>query len=241
MNAADTGSDKTFTGKLIKRHYKRGQQYAQLVFESRHGKFLSLSRDPETVKSLRVGQRYRVAGPEFAVGEKTFIHEPRVAPASRKRLAIGFAVVFFFVLTGTVFAARHFAAAKNVAAQANNTPTSFATQQTGVEGDNTVTDATTNPVTPAAQPAATTPTTTTTKKKTAPNTSSTSQGSSAGSTTSTPQTTTPSTDTPTTPTTDTPPESTDTPAAGDTTKPSDGDTTTPPPTEEPTPPPTVME
>jgi len=248
MQAADIGSDKAFTGKLVKRHYKRGQQYAQLVFENRRGTYLSLSRNPKTVNSLKVGERYRVAGPEFAVGEKTFIHEPEVAPAPfhKKRLAVSFAVAFFLILTGTVFAARHFAASNKVAAQSesSNTSTGVVAQQSAVQGDSTQTANTNTPAQTTDTPPATTttPKTTTTSVKkttsTTPSSNSSTQNSSQTNTTLT-QPTSPSSDTTTPPAdTTTPPADNNTPAPDDTTKPSDNGTGTVDAPQDPTPPPT---
>lgn len=241
MHAADTGSDKAFTGKLVKRQYKRGQQYAQLVFENRRGTHLSLSRNPKTVNSLMVGERYRVAGPEFAVGEKTFIHEPEVAPApfNKKRMIVSFAVAFFLVLTGTVFAARHFADSKQVAAQSGNTYRSgHDNQQQDVQGAETQTASTADQPAETAQPTTTTtPKTTTTAAVKKTSTTTTTQSSSQSNSTTPTEQTAPSSDTTSTDTDTTTPVADDTtPAPDDTTKPSDGNGTVDGPAD-PTPPP----
>jgi hypothetical protein len=72
--AADNMSD--FTGVLVKRQYKPGQKYIQLLFQTSDGPKLSISRNPKMVQSLSEGQTYRVEGQEYTIGERSVIKEP---------------------------------------------------------------------------------------------------------------------------------------------------------------------
>ncbi|HSX46288.1 MAG TPA: hypothetical protein VLG27_04810, partial [Candidatus Saccharimonadia bacterium] len=106
-----------FTGVLVRRQYKPGQKYIQLVFETAGGLQLSLSRNLKLVRSLSVGNTYRIEGPEYALGDKTYVHEPtalpvNVTPKSARRLnpllvvlmalvAVGLAGAFFFMTNNT--------------------------------------------------------------------------------------------------------------------------------------------
>ena len=65
-----------FMGILVDRQYIAGQKYAQLVFETAEGIRLSISRNVNMVRSLRLGLTYKVKGPEHAVGQKRYVHEP---------------------------------------------------------------------------------------------------------------------------------------------------------------------
>lgn len=65
-----------FTGVLVRRQYKPGQKYIQLVFETTEGLRLSISRNLRLVRSLSVGGTYKVIGPLYEIGDKTYVHEP---------------------------------------------------------------------------------------------------------------------------------------------------------------------
>ncbi|HSW65778.1 MAG TPA: hypothetical protein VLI54_01405 [Bacillota bacterium] len=179
----DTDTNKSFTGKLVQRQYKRGQPYAQLVFKGARQTQLSLSRNARMLQSLKVGETYRIVGPEHQIGERAFIHEPEVTlvTASKKRWAVVSVAAFLCILTGTVLAARHFAAGNDVQAQNNSAAT-----QANVEGASTISTnqdtASTAPVAdnpapvvaqtpapkPVARPAAVTPVTPAVQQSTAP-------------------------------------------------------------------------
>jgi hypothetical protein len=131
----------------------------QLVFKGARESQLTLSRNMRLVRSLKVGEAYQLIGPEYQLGDKTYIHEPKAIPVesiemaprhSKKRWILASAAAFVVMLTGTVFAARHFAASSKAQAQAG-----APTQQTGVQGSSTTELTTTD--TSAAQDAAVTP------------------------------------------------------------------------------------
>ena len=136
-----TQEGKTFTGTLVRRQYKPGQPCVQLVFQNKKELQLSLSRNISMIKSLKVGQAYRIEGPEYQLGEKTFINEPDAVPVeelpakrSKKRWVLAFGTAFVFVLAGTVVAARHFAGGHNtVQAQSGGSYV----PQTAVQGADT--------------------------------------------------------------------------------------------------------
>jgi hypothetical protein len=91
-NAAD------FTGVLVRRQWKPGQKYVQLIFRTTEGMKLSITRNIQLVRTLKEGLTYRVKGQEYTVGKKTIIHEPvttliEAKRAPRRRLYIGFAAV----------------------------------------------------------------------------------------------------------------------------------------------------
>jgi cytoskeletal protein RodZ len=65
-----------FMGVLVDRQYTAGQKCAQLVFETAEGIRLSLSRNINMARALRLGLTYRVKGAEHTVGQKRYIHEP---------------------------------------------------------------------------------------------------------------------------------------------------------------------
>jgi hypothetical protein len=66
-----------FTGVLVRRQYKPGEKYIQLLFKTSDGLKLSISRNPQMVSSLNEGQTYHVEGQQFNIGQKTIIHEPK--------------------------------------------------------------------------------------------------------------------------------------------------------------------
>ncbi|MDN5275141.1 MAG: hypothetical protein JWP06_1042 [Candidatus Saccharibacteria bacterium] len=77
-----------FMGVLVDRQYTTGQKYAQLVFETAEGIRLSLSRNINMVRSLRLGLTYKVKGPEHTVGQKRYVHEPTATLVSGGKLSL---------------------------------------------------------------------------------------------------------------------------------------------------------
>ena len=77
-----------FTGVLVDRQYTTGQKYAQLVFETAEGIRLSLSRNIDMVRSLRLGLTYKVSGLERTVGQKSYIHGPTATLVSANKLSL---------------------------------------------------------------------------------------------------------------------------------------------------------
>jgi cytoskeletal protein RodZ len=73
---ATAGNMSDFTGVLVRRQYKPGQKYIQLLFKTGDGVKLSITRNLQMVRSLKEGLTYRVKGTEYVVGKKTIIHEP---------------------------------------------------------------------------------------------------------------------------------------------------------------------
>lgn len=74
-----------FIGTLVRRQFKPGQPYVQLVFESSGRTLLALSRNVSLVQSLKLGGKYRVGGAEHIVSGKQYILEPRLVPVPAKR------------------------------------------------------------------------------------------------------------------------------------------------------------
>jgi hypothetical protein len=81
---ASAGNVTNFTGVLLRRQYKPGQKYIQLIFKTTDGLKLSLSRNIQMVKDLHEGKTYHVKGLEYVHGQKTFIHEPTAQLVSKK-------------------------------------------------------------------------------------------------------------------------------------------------------------
>lgn len=77
-----------FMGVLVDRQYTTGQKYAQLVFETAEGIRLSLSRNINMVRSLRLGLTYKVKGLERTVGQKRYIHEPIATLVTANKLSL---------------------------------------------------------------------------------------------------------------------------------------------------------
>jgi hypothetical protein len=131
---ADNMSD--FTGVLVKRQYKPGQKYIQLLFQTSDGPILSISRNPNLVQSLSEGHTYRVEGQEYTIGEKKVINEPsavliktEVAFFKRHLWKFGaffIAAIIVAVIISLVFKSPHSSAnstntgAKSSAAKHNN-------------------------------------------------------------------------------------------------------------------------
>jgi hypothetical protein len=78
-----------FTGVLVGRRWKPGQKYIQLVFETTEGFKLSLSRNLRMVRSLSMGNTYRVEGREYVLGEKVVIKEPSATLVESNRSFFG--------------------------------------------------------------------------------------------------------------------------------------------------------
>jgi hypothetical protein len=102
---APAGNMTGFTGTLVGRRYQPGQKYIQLVFKTTEGLKLSLSRNLNMVRSLRVGLTYWVEGPEISLKQKTYIHEPiatLVQPTTSlfKRYRIIFATTAVVIVLG---------------------------------------------------------------------------------------------------------------------------------------------
>jgi cytoskeletal protein RodZ len=212
---APAGNITGFTGVLIRRHYKPGQRYIQLLFQTKKGLRLSISRNLQLVRSLSVGSTYRVKGQEYIVGEKTYIHEPTAALVKPKKILSKRRVLFFvlgivLILIGVASA---MVFTKN--GSANHTNTSKNTNTSQQPSDTTTTPQVESDSTTQDQPSTTPPASSTTQTKQ----------------TTTAKTTSPAAVTP--PPSSTPDQSTAAPSAGDGTT---DQSTTPPP-----PPPTLPE
>jgi hypothetical protein len=116
--AADNMS--SFTGVLVRRQYKPGQKYIQLLFKTPHGVKLALTRDPQMVGSLTEGRIYNVEGQEYSLGDKKAVQDPTVAlikasKISKKRvLAVVTAAILVVIgIAYTLFPAKHSAASNN--------------------------------------------------------------------------------------------------------------------------------
>jgi cytoskeletal protein RodZ len=125
---ASAGSVADFTGVLIRRQYKPGQKYIQLLFKNTEGLQLSLTRNIQLVRSLHEGQTYRVKGQEFIVGQKTVVHEPiatLVQPKTVSRRWI-FVLLAVFLTSGGIVGAltllRPNSAANSNQTESKNTP-----------------------------------------------------------------------------------------------------------------------
>jgi hypothetical protein len=110
VKETDTDNQTSFKGTFIKRQYKPGQNYVQLLFESKAGPRLALCSDVEKIRSLQAGENYKVEGPEYTNGTKTFVNEPdftQVAGSGGMATAIWLSfgmVLLFIVVPGTVVA-----------------------------------------------------------------------------------------------------------------------------------------
>ena len=67
------GNYTRFTGVLVRRKYWQGHKSFQLVFKTAEGLKLSVSANSKLVKSLTMGQTYKVEGTEVRMGKKSFI------------------------------------------------------------------------------------------------------------------------------------------------------------------------
>lgn len=236
----------TFTGTLVRRQYKRGQPFVQLVFRNGRHTRLSLSRNARLIQSLQVGQTYHISGTEYQLGGKTFIREPEAQLAAstgrrlHKRLMLAGALALLFVLAGGVFAVGHFSGKKAVQASSSSVRPAVKVAASVLSADTTAQAAPANTVaTAAVPPPAPVKTTAKTVTHSSPPASSAPQTQTQASAPAAPQTpaptqpdtTPPASDpTPATPPADTPPADTTTPPADTTPPPTDTppDTTTPP-------------
>lgn len=78
-------ANSNFVGTLVRRQFKPGQPYVQLVFESSGRTLLALSRNVTLVQSLKLGGKYRIGGAEHTVSGKQYLLEPRLVPVPAKR------------------------------------------------------------------------------------------------------------------------------------------------------------
>jgi hypothetical protein len=74
---AQAGNMSDFTGVLVRRQYKPGEKYIQLLFKTDDGLRLTVTRNPKMVSSLDEGQMYHVEGQQYNIGQKTVIREPK--------------------------------------------------------------------------------------------------------------------------------------------------------------------
>lgn len=72
----------TFTGVLIKRDYKPGQDYVQLIFKGAKETKLSISRNVTAMKHLTIGGTYKLTGREYKHGAKTYLRDPKTIPVT---------------------------------------------------------------------------------------------------------------------------------------------------------------
>lgn len=160
--------DVNFTGRLVRRQYKPGQKYVQLIFKTDHENKISLSRNPRLVKALKVGATYKISGQQFTLGDKSFIKEPRAipvsdAPRSKKWLMVASGFATFILIGGVVSA---------VALSASNgkVPTKTVAQAGTVQGASTTVspsaDSTAQPAPSSPSNTPTTPAVTSTRKST---------------------------------------------------------------------------
>jgi hypothetical protein len=193
----------TFTGTLLRREHNVGQKFVQLVFREHDKNWLCISSKLSDTK-LTIGQNYRIEGIFRQLGDRAYIHEPKIAlskrqvPLRRMIIAAGI-IVGVTVLGGGAFAATH-----TSGNDAQNLTVSPASAHTTVQTTAPTSDTTAEQQQPAtdATPAATTPAavTTTIVKKTS---SAASKATTTPTTTvqTTPVVTTPSADDTTPPTT----------------------------------------
>ncbi len=99
----------TFTGTLLRREHTLGQKVVRLIFRDADKDWLCLSSNLTNIK-LEVGQQYHIRGMLRSLGDRTYVHEPRIAligsrVASLRRLGLGVGIVLL-VATLTVLAMR---------------------------------------------------------------------------------------------------------------------------------------
>ena len=103
----------SFTGVLVRRDYKPGQDYVQLIFKGAHETKLSISKNIMLMKSLTIGEKYRLVGREYKYGSKSYIREPKAIPlsapksTSRKKILLiaSIATVLATLTSGVAYAA----------------------------------------------------------------------------------------------------------------------------------------
>ncbi len=74
--SVSVGNYTRFTGVLVRRKYWQSHKSFQLVFKTAGGLRLSITGNPRLVKSLTVGETYKVEGTEVQLGKKSFIKDP---------------------------------------------------------------------------------------------------------------------------------------------------------------------
>jgi hypothetical protein len=108
----DTGTQTiaTFTGTLLRREHDLGQKFVQLVFREGDKNWLCISSKLSNAK-LAIGQKYKIEGMFKQVGERTYIHEPKIELSKRhipvKRLSIVAGAITALVTVGGVAFATH--------------------------------------------------------------------------------------------------------------------------------------
>lgn len=82
MRGRDVSVDRKagFTGVLLKRQYRAGQRYMQLLFKTAEGQRLALSRDLQLVRSLQPGQYYQVEGDVRTAPGRSYLLQPTIMP-----------------------------------------------------------------------------------------------------------------------------------------------------------------
>jgi hypothetical protein len=132
---ATAGDMSSFTGTLLRRQYKPGQKYIQLLFKTPQGVKLALTRDPKMVETLSEGKIYKVEGQDFIIGDKKAVQDPVVAPIQpgifSKKRAIVLSVAMFLILGVSAYAffpAKHGEASNNTGTK--STKTQIKTKQT---------------------------------------------------------------------------------------------------------------
>jgi hypothetical protein len=77
------------------------------VFKNKRTTKVALSRDAQKVVSLSIGDKYRIDGPVYEVGDKNFINEPRITslarPQTQKRVLLGAGIATFVILSTAGF------------------------------------------------------------------------------------------------------------------------------------------
>lgn len=98
-----------FKGTLLQALHKPGQKYALLLYRTDKGLRYCLSKDLKKVKTMHIGQAYRVKGREYTTGHKTFLNIVSVSPqlplAARIKRGAGImaGAMSVLVLAGSVF------------------------------------------------------------------------------------------------------------------------------------------
>lgn len=169
----------TFTGTLVRRDYTPGQRFVQLVFREGKENHLCVSSRAAAAE-LPIGKKYRVEGEFRQVGDRAFIHEPKIWVAQKRRqkwflrkpVLLGSSAAAALLVVGGVVFALHGGSQSNLQAKKASVQSAFqqetspsdhndnAAPQTTTDTPSTTTDTQTN----------TTPTTTnkTTPKTTTP-------------------------------------------------------------------------
>lgn len=169
-----------FTGTLLRREHAVGQKFVQLVFRENGQNRLCISSKLNHAK-LTVGQNYQVEGVFKQIGDREYIHEPKITAAKRKGFPVKRVSIVASVMAGVLSIG-----GVTFAATRSNTPDAAPTTQnvarvvseTSAASTDTTEQATT-PTDPAPTTPVTTPTSSSsaakaTKKASTPTTSTTS-------------------------------------------------------------------